>query len=356
MDGNISLRRVCASIPQIQPGAEIKLTPFHMQCEALTALLGADKVQLPGSSAYNATLSSYFSLQAAAIRPQCFVTPTTSADVSAVIGTLTADISTNGSTSDICNGSCPFAIRSGGHMWQPGANNAPGAITIDLTGLDSVVIDAIDGSTVSVGVGASWNGVYAALDPLGLSVAGGRVAGVGVGGLTLGGGLSYFGPRYGWTCTTASSFEVVLADGSIVVANEEENVDLFRGLRGGTNNFGIVTRIVLKTFKQAQGLVWASTIYSPLSTIDDQIKIYTNLTAADTYDENASFITGFGYSSSQNATVIVNDLVYTNPGNGTPAVYQDFMDQPSVYSSSSVVNMTTLSTQQAAYLPPGVAR
>lgn len=314
-----------------------------LQCEALIALLGADKVQLPGSPAYNASLSSYFSLQAAAVRPQCFVTPTTSADVAAVVGTLT--------TTDAA---CPFfAIRAGGHMWQPGANNAPGGVTVDLTGLDAV---EVADTTVSVGVGATWDGVYAALDPLGLGVAGGRVAGVGVGGLTLGGGLSHFGPRYGWTCTTASSFEVVLADGSIVEASEQENADLFRGLRGGSNNFGIVTRIVLRTFKQEQGLVWAGTVYSPLSTIDDQIKIYTRLADAETYDEYASFITGFGYSSAQNLTVITNDLVYTKPENNTPAVYQDFLAQPTVFNSSSVVNMTTLAKKQAAYLPPGVAQ
>lgn len=65
--------------------------------------------------------------------------------------------------------------------------------------------------------------VYAKLDLLGLSVAGGRVAGVGVGGLTLGGGISFeFGPCYGWTCDTASVFEAVLADVSVVEVNEKQ--------------------------------------------------------------------------------------------------------------------------------------
>ncbi|KAF3760403.1 FAD-binding domain-containing protein, partial [Cryphonectria parasitica EP155] len=312
-------------------------------------LLGADKVALPGSSAYNATLSSYFSLQAAAVHPLCFVTPQTTADVSALIGSLT---STNS------NASCQFAIRSGGHMWFPGASNEPGGITVDLSSLDSIEVNAAaENSTVSVGVGATWDAVYAKLDPLGLSVAGGRVSGVGVGGLTLGGGLSYFGPRYGWTCTTASSFELVLANGSIVEANEESNTDLFYGLRGGSNNFGVVTRIVLKAFEQDQGLVWAGTVYSPLSTIDAQIETYVNLSAAETYDENASFITGLGYSQSSNLTVVTNDLVYTKPsGDGAPSLYQGFLDQPSLVSTTAIVNMSTLSQQQAAYLPPGVAQ
>ena len=59
-------------------------------------------------------------------------------------------------------------------------------MTLDLRALDSIEFSE-DGETVKVGPGASWDAVYRKLDPLGRSVAGGRVAGVGVGGLTLGG-------------------------------------------------------------------------------------------------------------------------------------------------------------------------
>lgn len=234
-------------------------------------------------------------------------------------------------------------------MWFPGASNDPGGVTVDLTRLSSMDVNTGD-STVSIGPAATWDAVYAKLDPLGLSVAGGRVGGVGVGGLTLGGGLSHFGPRYGWTCDTAAAFQVVLADGSIVEANEEQNIDLFHGLRGGSNNLGIVTRVDLKTFEQ--GPVWAATIYSPLSTVDDQIKIFAKLTAAETYDEYASFIMGFGYSQAQNMTVIADDLVYTKPVEN-PAYYRGFLDQPSIYNKSSLTSMTALSQQQANNLPPG---
>lgn len=237
-------------------------------------------------------------------------------------------------------------------MWCPGASNAPGGVTVDLANLSSIDVKVQD-STVSIGPAATWDAVFAKLDPLGLSVAGGRVAGVGVGGLTLGGGLSYFGPRYGWTCDTAIVFEVVLADGSIVEASESQNTDLFHGLRGGSSNFGIVTRIDLKTFKQEA--IWAATIYSPLLTVDDQIRIFTELSEAEDYDENASFITGFGYSQSKNMTVVTNDLVYTKAVENPP-YYQGFLDQPCLYKTSSLTNMTTLSKGKANYLPPGKSR
>jgi hypothetical protein len=314
-----------------------------LKCQALAALLGADKVSLPGSTAYNTSLSSYWALQASAVHPLCFVAPKTTGEVSAVVGLLV----TNG----LDNSPHPpqFAIRSGGHMWIPGASNSPGGVTVDLTGLNSIKLNA-DNSLVSLGVGATWDAVYAELDPLGLSVAGGRIAGVGVGGLTLGGGISYFGPQYGWTCDTASAFEVVLADGSIVEANEEQNTDLFHGLRGGLNNFGIVTRIDLKTFDQ--GLLWTSIIYHPLSTIDEHAKIFANMTTASNYDEDASFIVGFGYSQSQGISVINNQLVYAKPVENPP-YYQELLSLPSLMNTSSIVNMTTLSQQGAAQVPPG---
>lgn len=237
-------------------------------------------------------------------------------------------------------------------MWCPGASNAPDGVTVDLANLSSIDVKVQD-STVSIGPAVTWDAVFAKLDPLGLSVAGGRVAGVGVGGLTLGGGISYFGPRYGWTCDMATAFEVVLADGSIVEASESQNMDLFRGLRGGSNNFGIVTRIDLKTFKQ--GAMWAATIYSPLSTIDDQIRIFAELSKAEDYDENASFFTGFGYSQSKDMTVVTNDLVYTKAVDNPP-YYQGFLDQPSFFRKSSLTNMKTLSKEKANYLPPGKSR
>jgi FAD/FMN-containing dehydrogenase len=246
------------------------------------------------------------------------------------------------------------AIRSGGHMWIPDASNVQGGVTINLGALDSINLNA-DKTIVSIGPGAVWDTVYAKLDSLGLSVAGGRIGGVGVGGLTVGGGLSYFGPEHGWTCDTASAFEVVLADGSIVTATEHDHTDLFHGLQGGGNNFGIVTRIDFVTFDQ--GPLWFATTYNPFSAIDDYARIVANMTAGDNYDNKASFIAGFGYSQAQNASVIANQLVYTKPiGDQVPRYYQEVVDLPSVYSNISVADMSALATQGTALIPSGVAR
>ena len=81
---------------------------------------------------------------------------------------------------------CKFAVKSGGHAAFKGASNIDSGITIDLKNLKQIVVSA-DRSFTKVGAGNHWADVYSRLDPLGLSVVGGRVADIGVGGLTLGG-------------------------------------------------------------------------------------------------------------------------------------------------------------------------
>lgn len=315
------------------------------KCEALAALLGAEKVLLPGSDGYKASLVSYFSPQASTVQPLCFVTPKTVNDVSAVVKSLAS------------NNSGGFAVRGGGHMWLPGASSSPGGVTIDLRGLNSVELSA-DHSIVSAGAGATWDLIYNKLDPLGLSVAGGRVAGVGVSGLTLGGGLSYFGPEHGWTSNQAASFEVVLADGSVVTANAQQNRDLWKGLRGGANNFGIVTAIDFVTFKQGQ--LWSALTINPTSVLDQQAKIYANLIAEENYDVKASFLTGWAFSGKAGGSVALNQLIYTEPdGTENPRFYKDVLDLPAIPGIGSppiIANMSTLAQNSVALNAPQVSR
>lgn len=271
--------------------------------------------------------------------PLCVVLPTTANDVSTVVVSLTAN-------------SCGFAIRGGGHATVPNASNAPSGVTIDLRALNLMELNE-DNSVLTVGAGVAWDAVYAKLDPLGLGVSGGRVGGVGVAGLTLGGGISYFGPQYGWTCNSALGFEVVLADGSIVEVDEAHDPEFFHGLRGGMNNFGIVTRIEFKTFPQ--GLLWTGSVYSPLSSINEQAKVFANITQAENYDNYASFIFGFGYSKERNLSVIIHELIYTKPVEN-PEYYQGFLELPSILSKSSITSASSLALANANQLPIGTAR
>ncbi|XXG97659.1 hypothetical protein Hte_003966 [Hypoxylon texense] len=307
------------------------------QCHAISAVLGEQKVALPSSPAYNASIASYFSELQEALRPACVVSPQTAEDVSVTIRTLTS----------YPDRQCSFAIRSGGHASWAGASNIAGGIVIDIRGLNSIDVHP-DTSTVSVGAGAEWDDVYAKLDPIGLSVNGGRCAGVGVGGLTLGGGISYFSPRYGWTCDAVTNIEIVLADASIIETNANSDPELFQALKGGNNNFGVVTRIDLSTF--TQGLLWTGNIYSDLSTVNDVISELVKISSADAYDEHASIITSFGYSQARGLSVVSNVLVYTKDVE-SPPIYQDLLSLPNLMSTSQKMNMTTLAKTTRAYSP-----
>lgn len=274
------------------------------------------------------------------MRPACILTPKTTQDVSEAVKIL---------AKHTVEESCKFAIRSGGHTSWAGASNIAGGVTLDLRGLNS--IDVIeDGETVRVGPGASWDAVYRKLDPLGRSVVGGRVAGVGVGGLTLGGGISHLSPQHGWTCDTVRNYEVVLSDGAVVNANRNENEDLFFALRGGGNSFGVVTRIDFETYEQ--GLLWSASVMFDTSVLDANIKEFVRLSAADGYDEKASFLLSFAYIGSMNLTALANTLLYADAVENPP-VYRNLMKLPALQVNTGLKDMTTLSVEAEAMVPKG---
>lgn len=106
-----------------------------------------------------------------------------------------------------------------------------------------------DQSNVNVGPGNRLFDLYSYLEPYGLAAIGGRLKTIGVSGLTLIGGVHYFANKYGYAMDNVLSYNVVLGNGTQVVANATTHKDLFWALKGGANNFGIVTRFVIKTYK-----------------------------------------------------------------------------------------------------------
>ncbi|KAI0885807.1 FAD-binding domain-containing protein [Annulohypoxylon maeteangense] len=307
------------------------ITSVASVCCLTLSLLLKEKVIFPGVDAYAASLMSYFTLQQTSIHPECIVSPTTTDDVSITVKVLTSGTS--------LSPVCPFAVRSGGHSTFTGASNIQGGVTIDLRGLDAITKNR-NGSMVSVGAGATWGSVYAYLDNYNLSVVGGRTSSVGVAGLSLGGGISYFGPRYGWTCDTVINFETVLANGSVINANENEHPDLLSALRGGGNNFGIVTRVDMQSFRQ--GSLWGGNVQLSMSTHDEEIAALAEFSTRPTYDENSSLIGTFGYSG--NTSFIINSMEYTKD-EANPAAFQQLLKIPSLSSTLRTTNMTDLSAE-----------
>lgn len=137
----------------------------------------------------------------------------------------------------------PLSVRGGGHDWAGRA--LCDGIVIDLSGMAGVEIGA-DERTARVSGGARAADVLAATDPLGLAAVTGSCGAVGMTGLTLGGGYGALSGRYGLAVDNLLAAEVVLADGSIVVANHDTEKELFWALRGGGGNFGVVTAMRLQ--------------------------------------------------------------------------------------------------------------
>lgn len=133
----------------------------------------------------------------------------------------------------------PFAPRSGGHSYA-GYSTTSGLV-ISMREMRQVVPR---GRRLHLGGGTTNSDVYAARDA-GLYFPGGRCPGVGVAGLTLGGGLGFNDRKWGLTCDRLVETRLVLSDGSVVRAADNENADLFWACRGGAGgNFGINTGFV----------------------------------------------------------------------------------------------------------------
>lgn len=152
-----------------------KVADIQSQCRTLSSLL-PQKVFTKGDATYSESLGSYYATQESDLHPSCIIRPETVFDVSVAVKSLT------GSKKHKCR----FAIRSGGHTPFAGSANIAHGVTFDLRTLNKVTLSD-DKSTTSVGGGAKWGDVYKKLDPLNLTVSGGRADIVGVGGLTTGG-------------------------------------------------------------------------------------------------------------------------------------------------------------------------
>jgi FAD/FMN-containing dehydrogenase len=133
-----------------------------------------------------------------------------------------------------------LSIRSGGHGIAGQATNDSGLV-IDLACLNQVeVLDAAQ-HRVRIGAGTTWGEAAEALAAHGLAISSGDTRSVGVGGLTLGGGIGWMVRKYGLTIDHLEGAELVTANGEILHVSANEHPDLFWAIRGGGGNFGVAT-------------------------------------------------------------------------------------------------------------------
>ncbi len=189
----------------------------------------AGQVVLPGSPGYERLRKPAIALFHGT-RPRAVVTCRTPADVAETLALARRH-------------GLPAVPRSGGHCFA-GRSSTDG-IVVDVSPMSSV---EIAGAVVTVGAGARLGDLYAALDAEGVTVPAGCGPGVGIAGLTLGGGFGVLGRTHGLTADHLVGARVVLADGRVVDCDARRDADLFWALRGaGGGQFGVVTSLTLTT-------------------------------------------------------------------------------------------------------------
>ncbi|PBK85330.1 FAD-binding domain-containing protein [Armillaria gallica] len=267
----------------------------------------ATDVYYPGSSSYVADNEHYATSSSQASK--CSVEPGSAEDVGIILAIV-------GKTKT------PFGVKGGGHATNQGFSSTTG-VQIAMTRFIEVTYDSAT-QTAVIGAGNIWDDVYEVLNAQSVNVLGGRVTGVGVAGFTLGGGYSYLSNQYGLAIDNVVAYELVAPNATVVTVTEENDPDLFFSLKGGFNNYGIVTRFTLKTYPQ--GSVWggvASYNASYISVFNAAaVKFCSEVT-----DPKAAMVMTYAYASGQ--VSLATQMFYDGP---TPpdGIFDDFLAIPAL--------------------------
>ena len=140
--------------------------------------------------------------------------------------------------------------------------------------------------------------------------------------------------------------EVVLGNGSIVNANHSKNTDLFAALKGGSNNFGIITRFELQTYPH--GDFWGGFIFYPGSTIPQQLAAFNNFMDPTKFDPYAEMIYAIGYEAATSSFLVSNGMYYTKPDANAP-IFRPFISiQPQLGSTTRISNISDFVVEEEA--------
>lgn len=162
-----------------------------------------------------------------------------------------------------------LSVRGGGHN-AAGLSTNEGGLVIDLSKMNKVEIIDSAQHVVRVGGGATWGEVAAFLHEKGLALSSGDTNSVGVGGLTLGGGIGWMVRKYGLAIDSLIAAELVTADGRTLEVSTEKHPDLFWAIRGGGGNFGVVTHFTFVA--HPVGKVFAGKITYTLDNLPELLK------------------------------------------------------------------------------------
>lgn len=178
------------------------------------------------------------------------------------------------------------------------------------------------------------------------------------------GGLSFFSPRFGLVCSNILSYEIVLASGHVATASASNHPDLWRSLKGGSNNFGIVTRFTARSFPSTK--IWSGFIYMPafqaakvLAAFHESVSRADASGTRTTYDDHADGpLVCFSYLPKLGVQAIAVNLVYTKlpeKEKKWPTCWKasSFSSLWRLWSTCKVRSLTSATDEMNALNPPG---
>jgi FAD/FMN-containing dehydrogenase len=199
-----------------------------------------------GDPGYDQARTPHFGFRTG--HPVAVVRPANATDVAAVVDTASRT-------------GLPLHVRGGGH--HAAGHSTGDGVLVDLGSLTGIDLEAGDvaGPSVWAGAGLTAGALTTELAGHGLAVGFGDTGSVGIGGITLSGGIGFLSRRYGMTIDNLLGAEIVTADGRVRLVDAEHQPELFWALRGGGGNFGIVTRFRYRAVPVSQ--VYGGALFLP---------------------------------------------------------------------------------------------
>ncbi|KAE8371852.1 hypothetical protein BDV26DRAFT_302427 [Aspergillus bertholletiae] len=299
------------------------------------------RISYPSTTTYNASIASYYGDSERELSPGCIFRPTTTSEVSQFVKLMTAGSGTN-----------QFAVRGGGHTFWSGAANIDRGITVDMRLMNQVELNG-DKKIARIGGGAVWDDAYSQLVVHNLTVMGGRIPGIGVGGFATGGGITFSSREHGFSCDNIYGYEVVLGSGEVIYVDQASHPDLWIALKGGSNNFGIITRFDVATIPQ--GNMWYSFLqynYTNAS-LWAHAKAFSNFMKPENYDPAAMMGLFLDYVDGK---IVLSDAMWYTEDVENPAVYDGFTEIPNLGGLSELNTVDNVVKKFGENIPSKVDR
>ncbi|KAF3765349.1 FAD-binding domain-containing protein [Cryphonectria parasitica EP155] len=257
----------------------------------------------------------------AALDPWCIAQPQTAQDVSAILTVL-------------IDNSCPFGVRGGGHGSWHGSNSVSQGVTIDFGFMNTTTYNSTS-NIVSVAPAGALAGT------------------VGAGGFLLEDGDSFHSASHGMSCDRIQNFEFVLANGSIMNANVDDNPDLWLALKGGSANFGLITRFAIESPNTSDPVIWGGLLEYELALGDAVLDAMVTFNDNVPDDQNTLSIVYWAYTST--AGGMVPDVALENTlAEASPAATDVYLNISGITSNTlRKVDLTTITHYLGAGEPPG---